>query len=244
MNPTFNIPRFCKLFLTEFRLHKKGYLGIILAAFVLTIYKQCLLYRHNIRFSSEIPDWEDMFFSPFNFDNSFMFSWFVPLVLYGFLYHSTKGFTHAMLPASSLEKFSSAWIHCVIVGPILILATYCFSALLGDIAGFNVGWKLNPYMSYVGYVSYYGHVGLLQGICFLGVFWFKRMKIFKTLGAFILLYCSIMLSWVLRTNVFADTHIFDGRVFYGYESVYLSIMVLLTISLWVLAYFKFRRTQI
>ena len=119
MNNTFNINRFGKI-LKHDGLNYFPNLGLTLAiiwAIPVVVYL----------FTSLMPGDETQFFSPFSrIDLISTLSSIViiiaPARLYRYCNDSRKGIGYAMLPASTLEKFLSMAIYCIIVTPIIYVA--------------------------------------------------------------------------------------------------------------------------
>ena len=226
----------------ELRQHRKNYL--ILLAIVSAIPTFMVAYRAYAGRPFTALDWEST-------RNIATFLIMVtPFIFYNFLYHPTKGFTYAMLPASITEKFASAWAHCVIVLPILLYATvfattFLTSLLLG-VEAFYQNPINRPFFVYFSAVT-------VQSLAFCGVFWFKRKKISKTILTMILFGLGIGLIGTIAVKAMGQemTEEIGERIMAFFANREGSLRafgrVLNTaflITLWTLAFFKLRRTQI
>lgn len=241
-----SISRLGKLFLMELRLHRKDYLTLCAIVFAITILQIVSLCFFNGTNESFTADYQSV---------SVALIVFSPFILYGFVYHPTKGLTYAMLPASFFEKVLSAWIQCVIVVPILILVISLFGALASTLLGVEVAGGSKTFFENHLYLI------IVQSLVFWGVFWFKYHKVRKT----ILTLCAIgfgiaIIALTIVVNLDLpkipeneiviygkDCMIIDGKCIISRATLktlgYFGYLIV-PILPWALAFFKFRRTQI
>jgi hypothetical protein len=246
MENTFNIKRFGKLFLLDFRMFRKIYASIVILVFCTTIIH--ILEKHH--FSYIRRDLILAVASSIFEILPVILLFTIPFILYGFVRHSTKGVMYALLPATSFEKIVSAWIHCVVVAPFFVLGAtflgtfsltltpiFTYEAGLGYIsatAPMPEGWMgIAHALEARSYFEDYRVVVLLQAPVFLCAFWLKRNV--STLGIAAL--CIILFIYILH-------QISGFAVEYFGPEVWINLIWFWPILFWVLTYFIFRRTQI
>ena len=167
-----------------------------------------------------------------------------PFILYNFLYHPTKSFTYAMIPASWLEKFMSAWVMCVIFVPLLLAGFSFFVAFIGDLTIAHLTTQ-RPEFAPIAFLTdtYWRVIAYQAVISFWGVFWFKRQKVGKTILTFVgIILALLFIAFILYRLGFGDS---EGIILienYHFPATYLSYG--LSVLLWVVSLIKFRRTQI
>jgi hypothetical protein len=221
----------------ELRLHGKMYITLMAAVFTMSALGLVSDFFTNTAFK------------PINTLYLHILIIFIPFILYGFVYHPTKGLTYAMLPATSTEKVLSAWIQCVIVAPILLTAPIFFLAIFFDVSTESFIEQYVKTTSSTFFNSYLSVIEV-QAIAFWGAFWFKRKKEAKTILTLALIALGIVVITVLTVKLLQyydvpkitiNSHTLNERHitllrYFGY--------LISTILPWTLAFFKFRRTQI
>jgi hypothetical protein len=194
--------------------------------------------------------------SPFRFGGAFGFLMLIlPYVFYNFVYHPTKSLTYSMLPASWLEKFTSAWVMCVIAVPLLLFAFSLLVAFIGDLAGAQISYHALNLKLFLKNI--YLPTICIQAIAFWGAFWFKRQKIGKTILtiAIILVGFGVIVYFIQRYQLFLGffeclSNFFEKReglrvfISTNIEAFIYGIICLLVALLWGLALKKYPRTQI
>jgi len=166
-----------------------------------------------------------------------------PFALYNFLYHPTKSFTYAMLPASWLEKFMSAWIMCVVFVPLLLVGFSTGVAILLDLLFSQIITSYRALFDFqLFFAEFYLETIAAQAIAFCGAFWFKRQKIGRT----ILTIAIIVLALVFAGFTLIRLGVGDAEGVIRIEGYQLPtcLMYGFAVLLWVVSLIKFRRTQI
>jgi hypothetical protein len=181
--------------------------------------------------------------NPFRFGGAFgILLLILPFIFYNFVYHPTKSLTYAMLPASWLEKFASAWVMCVVFVPILVFSFSLLVGFVGDLAGAQITYhslKLKPFL-----VDIYLPTIAMQSFFFGAVFWFKSKKIQKTI-LLVVIFFIVFIGVILK----GLPYIFDHDMNIAFSKTTMAAFVPyvvygLMIVFWALALIKFRRTQI
>ena len=185
---------------------------------------------------------------PFAMGGAFgLLLWILPFLLYGFVYHPTRGLTYAMLPASRLEKFVSAWVMCVIFAPFLLFGFELLIYYLADLFRI-VPVCYHDVFSTSFFTWYYLPTIILQSMAFAGVFFFRDSKIGKTLVVFLLVFfvynfilvrvgCSTRESMRFLDNLIRN-HFWHTIAVPNWIG-----SILLMLLLWGAALIKFPRTQ-
>jgi hypothetical protein len=259
MNNTFNITRFGKFFAMEFRQFRNIILillGVTLIDLVISMTSYSFA-QGMIVTTFENMDMDEidpaigkltleefaLGVNPFRFGGAFgILLLILPFIFYNFVYHPTKSLTYTMLPASWLEKFTSAWAMCVIAVPILIFAFSLLVAFIGDLAGAQISYhslNLKPFL-----VDIYFPTVAMQSFFFWAVFWFKRKKIQKTI-----LLVVIFLIALIGVSAKILPYFFDHGANIKFADTLLATLLpyiigVVMLFFWVAALFKFRRTQI
>ncbi|MCL2414208.1 MAG: hypothetical protein FWC94_03020 [Bacteroidales bacterium] len=226
MNNTFNISRFGKFLVMEL-LRFKGILGILLGVIFGVILMDLLI-------STATSGGSD---GPVGGGTAVFLILITPFILYNFVYHPAKSLTYAMLPASWLEKFASAWVMCVIFVPFLLFGFVTLISFISNLLGAQIIYQALNWNFFTG--TYLPAI-CFQAIAFCGAFWFRRKKVGKTiLTIVVIMMVLLVLAVVLRYFGVGDA---EGVINIDIEGMYLAYG--LAVLLWTLALIKFPRTQI
>ena len=254
MNNTFNISRFCKFFCMELRQYRKLFLilmGVTLIDLAMSMASFSATHQMIVDANIEELGIENstitnmvhqakLGVNPIQFGGAFGFLLLIiPFLLYNFVYHPTKSFTYSMLPASWLEKFTSAWVMCVIAVPLMLFAFALLVAFIGDLFGAQITYHtlLDPKSFFT---NIYFPTIAAQSVMFWGAFWFKRQKVGKTILTIVLLVIAVSMIFVkFDTKNFIEKIIWLSTIGDSYLFAYVPVILL-----WTLALIKFPRTQI
>ena len=144
-----------------------------------------------------------------------------------------------MLPATSLEKFGSVWIQCVIVVPILLYSTMFLGWFFYDWIGIKTAWVRweDKTLLYHFFRDNYGHFAV-QAIALWCVARGKGDIV--RLGITIL--CILVAYYLYALHI----HSFImGCLPRGFYSLYVCLTTgFIMLLFWTLTYFRFRRTQL
>ena len=227
MKNTFNIARFAKFFTTELRLFRNVFL-IFMGIIVVDLITSIISGHTSGRSAGGLI--------------IFLIA-ITPFALYNFLYHPTKSFTYAMLPASWLEKFMSAWIMCVVFVPLLLVGFSTGVAILLDLLFSQIITSYRALFDFqLFFAEFYLETIAAQAVAFCGAFWFKRQKIGRTiLTIVIIVFALVFVGFTFMRLGVGDA---EGVIrIEGYQfPTYL--MYGFAVLLWVISLIKFRRTQI
>lgn len=252
MKNIFQIPRFGKFLKMEFLLHKKMFLVLMGLTLISLIVDMATFSAtadilaqsagkvdenaamNGITAVNEAIEQFGLGVNPLQIGGAFgILLYIIPLILYNFVYHPTKSLTYSMLPASWLEKFSSAWLLCVVIVPVLLSGFSLLVALLGDLSGVPINWSFVNLKTFLS--DYFLPTICIQSIAFWGAFWFKDKKIGKTILCLVAVLIIVLL--IMRYAPFGNSFIKELKEHSAYSYA-------LMIVLWALAFVKFPRTQI
>jgi hypothetical protein len=171
--------------------------------------------------------------------------------------HRSKGVGYFMLPASHLEKFLSMLFHCVVVTPVVALATFAlFDICLYPLYPWEgtTLWVAHPVISTfntqpAGYTV--GVILAVQSVFFFSNVWFQRAKIQKT-ALLIGLSLAFVIGWMQLMHLVFPVSA-AGAPGSGEASAALSLLLpvwqavrpflfflILPTGLWVMSYIKMK----
>jgi hypothetical protein len=211
MQNILNLSRLSKLFQMELRLHKKTYLrfaAVVFGLIIIQYFSWFIQGQGTYIQGTYIMDAVSP--SPFILYASIM-AIMCPFALYHFVYNPAEGLTYAMLPATSFEKFMSAWIQCVIVMPILLFGALLFGLLVGELAGFTIIWHE---ITHPDFLMNYLKCICVQSLALLGAFWFKSRKLQKTIITLLIIGLGIFIIGICIAYIFQHTF---GRIDLRFE---------------------------
>lgn len=176
----------------------------------------------------------------------------LPFLLYKNLFHTTKGVTFGLLPASQTEKFLVIFSICTLIVPIGMLFFAWFVSLIGvgltgdSLMMFNLPGQFVSHEPLGFFDSFFWTAIGAQSISIWGVCFFKSRKFWKTV---LTLMCAA-LALVIIAGLYSCGHDWSTNCYIDIESgtrialiadVFATIVV--PVALWVWSFLKLRRQQ-
>jgi hypothetical protein len=199
---------------------------------------------------------------------SFRVSLLITLIIVGLVYtalsfkelqDSQNAVSYLTLPATTLEKYLTAWLFSfpiyIILGTIVFEVTYFLMAV---IAFFAYGFPLTIVPIFTTHTGLFLLVAfIIHSIFFLGAAWFKKLSFFKTLLVLFVisiandLWAFILGSILLPVNGFTKHEFaFNGSLFINNEqfghtvvTALMLFMTLIAVLSLVTAYFKLKERE-
>jgi len=250
MNSTFYFNRFLKLVKTESLINKSTIIKILLTLVGVML----MFYLGNNPFSiTDLDNVNVVANTVYNECRLFLFLAIIlaPLALFSNLYHKEKNVNYAMLPASQLEKVISALIQTSILTPALLVSVFVLFILVFRLISFPHLEVFQLEFKDVFTVIQY------QSLLFLGMFWFKNNKILKitltgiaVLVLFVTVFITILdvSSLTIKdgeVTLWIGETIFQNSIIdFFYSEGKIILAILFPLLPWLIAFWKFKRTQI
>lgn len=189
----------------------------------------------------------------------------MPFLLYNTLFHSVKGVTSSMLPASQAEKFAVAMFQCIVIMPFLLMfSSWLLSAIGYALTGIEE-LMMRPWeqfragifhINYNGYDlgffdSYYWTAIGSQAFALWGTYYFKTRKFWKTVLTFFCAGIALAIIGTTGINIAFDAYAGGFVSFLEDASVNIRLLritdvmftIILPVAFWVWSYIKMRRQQ-
>ena len=182
-----------------------------------------------------------------------------PFQLYKRFNQKIHGVNYFMLPASQAEKWTSMFLHCVIITPVVIILSITFIdlCLYPFYSGFekslwfyffNLDINSNEEKLVGTFMTFFA----LQSLLFLGNIWFQRAKMQKTIVTTIILLIAHVIFTLILVKLFGTTGsqmsltIKDMSYYskiWGIISMTIICMVA-PIGLWIVSFMKMKEQQL
>lgn len=248
MNNIISLKRIGLLLCNEFRMHGRYYL--ILAAVLVGVYILGGMFGGlnglvgaSTTFTSYIS----------------LITVLLPFIAYKNLFHSVKGVTATLLPASNEEKYLTAFLLCAVIFPLgLIVIGWVLSLLGALLTGHNeVIWNIGglfvdndrAYNAFsLGFFdSYFWQVIACQSFTLWAVHFFKTQKFWK---AFLTWCCIGFVLLVIGSIAVLRVYQWNGGMQFNFSGetrfehiLYVFISIVVPIGFWVWGYLKMRKQQ-
>ncbi len=227
MEQFFNGSRYIRLILTETKTFRKQYLFLAAAVVLMALLAQRVGSNSFESISSII-----LLIAPF--------------ILYKNLYHSVRGVSYTMLPASNFEKWLACWTQCVIILPILLLIVW---AILRIITGLLYPSEFTEFINIKASFSSYWDTIAGQSLSIAAVMMFRRKKWQKLIGVlFVMAFVGTILgiSWMGAMNQmnegFMSNNWSTAPWIIRYAEVVISLIF--PFGLWLVSFFKLEEQEL
>lgn len=227
MEQVFNGSRYLRLILTETRTFRKQYLFFAAAVVLIALLAQRVGSNSFESITSII-----ILIAPF--------------ILYKNLYHSVKGVSYTMLPASNFEKWLACWTQCVVILPLILLIVW---AILRILTGLLHPSEFTEFINIKASFSSYWDTIAGQSLTITAVMMFRRQKWQKLIGVlFVMAFIGTILgiSWMGAMNQmnagFTPTDWSTAPWIVRYAEVVISLIF--PFGLWLVSFFKLEEQEL
>lgn len=226
MEQFFNGSRYIRLIITETRTFRKSYL--IFAAIIV------LFGLLDQRVGSN------------SFTVSGIIMLIAPFILYKNLYHSVRGVSYTMLPASNFEKWLACWTQCVVILPLVLWIVW---AILRLITNLIYPSEFTEFMNVRTSFSSYWDMIAGQSLSILAVMMFRRHKWQRLIGIlFVIAILGTLLgiSWMKTMNQMDESYLTTAWSTAPWLTRYTEIVISLIFpfGLWLISFFKLEEQEL